>query len=266
MSIATRKEREFKQREKLILKNSFDMLLDEGYIGFTIDKLAKKIDYAKGTVYKHFSCKEDIIMKILNEAFRQRMNIITRIKFLDLPERGIFVAGSAGMILYNILNPNLHRLIHIANVESIWNKVCRELKEQHNEMIKSIFIDFDQLIQKAVANGNIDLGEHESIDIYYSLICLNIGFSGLLNNGRASHAHIPHNIQECLFNSRMVKDPTKALMLTLNCYMDGLNWRPLSSEYDYCRLREEVTNTVYSDLAEMVKKGEYFDFVPQIET
>ncbi len=263
MSISSRKEREFKEREKLILRTSYDMLLAEGYMGFTIDKLAKKIDYAKGTVYKHFACKEDIVMKVLNEAFKQRIKVLDRIKTLNVPERALVMAGTYGMSLYNKLNPNLHRLIQIGNVESIWSKVSQDLKDEHNLMVTKIFDDFELLVQLAVKNGNLELGEHESIDIYFSIICISMGFSGLLRSTRDEQ--IPHNIIECLCNSRLVKDPARVLRLAVSTFLDGLNWRPLSKDYDYKALEKEVTDTIFADFNDIINGNKKVEFILDLD-
>ena len=259
MSIATRKEREYKEREQLILKTAFHMLYSEGYIGFTIDKLAKKIEYAKGTVYKHFSCKEDILLKIMNDGFSQRVKLLSRSFNLDLPERALFVACMVGSRLYNELNPNLHRLINIAAVESIWNKVSQELRESHNALIRNIFTNFDNLIQNAVNNGSLELGEHQSSDIYYTILSIVISYDALGRDMGKSGVH--SNFFKCLGDMSLIENSQKVMSLNLNTYFDGLNWRPLSSEFDYYALEKEVAETVYFDLTEMVKSGEYFDYV-----
>lgn len=259
MSIATRKEREYKEREQLILRTAFNMLHSEGYIGFTIDKLAKKIEYAKGTVYKHFSCKEDILLKIMIDGFSQRVKFISRSFSLELPERALFIACTVGSRLYNQLNPNLHRLVNIAAVESIWNKVGQELRESHNAMIKRVFTSFDELIQNAVNNGKLELGEHQSSDIYYTILSIVISYDALGRDMGKSGVH--SNFFKCLGNMSLIENSQKAMSLNLNTYLDGLNWKPLSSEFDYYALEKEVAETVYADLTEMVKRGESFDYV-----
>lgn len=259
MSIASRKEREFRERESLIIETAFDMLLEHGYIGFTIDKLAKKIDYAKGTIYKHFKCKEDIIVKILNEGFAQRQRVISRAKTFKLPERAIFYAAVVGAMLYNIVNPNLHKVIKIAGVGSIWDKVSPELKEEHSEMLKMSYDSFGRLLQSAQKNGYLDLGEHETVDIYYTLISIAISYDGLIKDKK--YSDMPPFFTECFSEAELVKNAKKVLSLSLNTYMDGLNWRPLTCEYDYSALEKEVRNTIYSDLAELEGNGDYGKFI-----
>ena len=260
MSIATRKEREYKEREQLILKTAFNMLQSEGYIGFTIDKLAKKIEYAKGTVYKHFSCKEDILFKILCDGFSQRAKIISRTYDLGLSERALFIAGSVGAKLYNELNPNLHRLVHIAGVESIWNKVSQELREYHNEMRNGMYLRFAELIKRAVNNGTLELGKHTASDIYYTILSIIISYDALFrDSGKSSSMH--SNFHKCLGNNSLIKNSKEAMSLSINTYLDGLNWRPLSSEFDYDSLEREIAETSYADLTEMVKNGDFFEYV-----
>ncbi len=259
MSIASRKEREFKDREQLILKTSFKMLLYEGYIGFTIDKLAKKIDYAKGTVYKHFSCKEDILMKILLDSSEQRLSIIDRAVDLDLPERARLIVSFSGDRIYKKLNPNLHKIMLIARVESIWNKVSRDIKLAYDEMLQRKYLRFDQLLAKALASGCLVLNGHCSADIFFTLLSITIGYSSLLRGGGSDN--LQGKFHDCFIDSLVIQDGDRALSLSLNTYLDGLNWRPLSSEYDYFALEEEAAKTVYSDLTAMLAKGEVFEYV-----
>ena len=61
----TRKQREIAQREDLILETARKMLLERGYLGLTMDRIAEEIEYSKGTVYQHFSSKEDLISTLV---------------------------------------------------------------------------------------------------------------------------------------------------------------------------------------------------------
>ena len=58
---ATRKQREIAERERLILETARGMLIERGYLGLTMDRIADAIEYSKGTVYQHFGSKEDLI-------------------------------------------------------------------------------------------------------------------------------------------------------------------------------------------------------------
>jgi AcrR family transcriptional regulator len=60
MGIADRKAREFKRREEDIIQAAFDLFAEYGIESVTIDMIAEKAEVGKGTIYKHFSSKNDI--------------------------------------------------------------------------------------------------------------------------------------------------------------------------------------------------------------
>ncbi len=64
MAISTRKERQLREREELILDRAREMLAEKGYLGLKLDELAEAVEYSKGTLYQHFSSKEDMILAI----------------------------------------------------------------------------------------------------------------------------------------------------------------------------------------------------------
>ena len=51
MSTSNRKEREIREREELILAVGRDLLLERGYLGMTMDKIAEATEYSKGLEY-----------------------------------------------------------------------------------------------------------------------------------------------------------------------------------------------------------------------
>lgn len=65
MSSNERKLREFQKREQDILQAALDLLDDEQWDKVTVAQIAAHTDIGKGTVYKHFACKEDIYARIL---------------------------------------------------------------------------------------------------------------------------------------------------------------------------------------------------------
>ncbi|MDA7950753.1 MAG: TetR/AcrR family transcriptional regulator, partial [Pirellulaceae bacterium] len=72
MGVQERRQREFQQREDQILLSARKILANQGYLGLNMDKIADEIEYAKGTVYQHFSCKEEIIIALANETLLKR--------------------------------------------------------------------------------------------------------------------------------------------------------------------------------------------------
>ncbi len=84
MGIADRKEREFKQREEDILQAAFDLFADEGIEFVTIEMIAELAEVGKGTIYKHFSSKNEIFGSLIIRQSKEILNTFTKVK-LDAP-------------------------------------------------------------------------------------------------------------------------------------------------------------------------------------
>ena len=64
----TRKQREIQERTREILRVAKPILLAEGFQALTMDRVASRMEYAKGTIYGHFSNKEEIVLALALEA------------------------------------------------------------------------------------------------------------------------------------------------------------------------------------------------------
>src|ERR1700687_1334032 len=58
------KEKQRQERETLILQVAEEVLMEKGYYDTSIDEIAARVGIAKGTVYLHFSSKEDLVATI----------------------------------------------------------------------------------------------------------------------------------------------------------------------------------------------------------
>lgn len=54
-------QRSRERRTKLIISQAMDMILHEGLEGLTMHKLAKRMDYAVGALYRYFPSKDDLL-------------------------------------------------------------------------------------------------------------------------------------------------------------------------------------------------------------
>ena len=55
----------FKAREQAILDATEHLLLDSGDEAITIEMIAERVGIAKGTIYKHFQSKDELILHVL---------------------------------------------------------------------------------------------------------------------------------------------------------------------------------------------------------
>ncbi|MCA9258394.1 MAG: helix-turn-helix transcriptional regulator, partial [Planctomycetales bacterium] len=78
MKTLTRKQRELQEREARILEVSREVVVREGYHGLSMDRVAEALEYSKGTIYNHFSCKEDIILALAVQTTEKRTELFER--------------------------------------------------------------------------------------------------------------------------------------------------------------------------------------------
>jgi len=71
MSIKQRREREKQELRQGILTAARDIARQEGWQSVTIRKVAERIEYSPPTIYEYFESKEDILLELLREGYRQ---------------------------------------------------------------------------------------------------------------------------------------------------------------------------------------------------
>ncbi len=70
------KEKKNIQREKTIIQAALDLFTQKGIESVTIDMIAGQARVGKGTIYKHFSSKNDIFATLIIEQGHQMMDIL----------------------------------------------------------------------------------------------------------------------------------------------------------------------------------------------
>jgi AcrR family transcriptional regulator len=66
-----RRVREFRQREARILEAALELFLEQGEDKVTVEMIAEKVNIGKGTIYKHFSTKAEIYLRLMLDYERE---------------------------------------------------------------------------------------------------------------------------------------------------------------------------------------------------
>ncbi len=84
MGIADRKAREFKRREEDIIQAAFNLFAEHGIEFVTIDMIAEEAEVGKGTIYKHFSSKNDIFAVLIVRQGQELLELLESVPW-DAP-------------------------------------------------------------------------------------------------------------------------------------------------------------------------------------
>ena len=71
MGIRQRREREKQEVRQSILTAAREIALQDGWQSVTIRKVAERIEYSPPTIYEYFASKDDILLELHREGFRQ---------------------------------------------------------------------------------------------------------------------------------------------------------------------------------------------------
>lgn len=85
----SRKQVEFAKREREILKAAISLFEGPRWETVTVEQISKKAEIGKGTVYKHFTCKEEIYANIATDFSKRILGAYDVIDFMPQTETQI---------------------------------------------------------------------------------------------------------------------------------------------------------------------------------
>jgi len=80
MGISERKQRQLEEVRATILKQSWQIVEEEGWEALSIRKIAEAIEYSTPVVYKHFESKDAILEAFSREGYARLARILTTAK------------------------------------------------------------------------------------------------------------------------------------------------------------------------------------------
>jgi AcrR family transcriptional regulator len=242
MTTITRKQREIHQREVQILDVARRILNTDGYIRLNMDRIAEEIEYAKGTVYQHFSSKEDIIVA-LNIVMHEKMEeLFQQAASFQAASRQCMTAVGVASNLMNRLYPDHQHIERITGNPAILEKARPERRERIQKLEGACIGVLSEIVQRGVTGGDLQLptGVHPE-DLVFGLWAMSSGGYDIIASGID------------LIDSG-VPDPMGALWLNFSMLMDGYGWKPLSHEDDWRETRHRAWNELFA--------ADYSDFAP----
>jgi TetR/AcrR family transcriptional regulator, fatty acid metabolism regulator protein len=78
------KERQRAERERLILDAAEEIILEKGYYEMSMDDIAARVGISKGTVYLHFTSKDELVLALLAQHMQKFEDLITQTLHSDL--------------------------------------------------------------------------------------------------------------------------------------------------------------------------------------
>ncbi len=245
------REAQRESREAQLLELALGMLVKDGYLGLTMDKLALAAGYAKGTLYLHFKNKEDLICALLRTFQERRMRLFDRISNLDTPEfevphRGRLMGLGLAAEVFVLAYPENARIEPILKMSSLREKAsperCAALEAIEGHCYESVLAT----AQAAIRDGDMTVeNDLEAPALVTGLWAMHMGLNLL-------HSMGPEACPLSRDPSTADLRPMDAMQPVAQRLLDGYGWRPLSHEFDYGALRKKLMQTCFADEAAMM--------------
>lgn len=223
------------EREELILSAAQTMLVQHGYNHLTMDRVAETVEYSKGTIYNHFSSKEDLVCSLCCRCITNLIDVFERAYNFDGSTRERYSAIGIGYSLYHQLHPMDSQNIQIVKNHAVREKISEEKLVEIDSLEQSATKIAQSIVQEAIDCGDLDKKNQEHIStIVFGLWSMHYGALLL------DQSDIP-------LHKLGFSPVVKMLWHNTNIYLDGYQWQPLSTSTDSKKLFEKISSALFDD-------------------
>ncbi|EFH85534.1 TetR/AcrR family transcriptional regulator [Ktedonobacter racemifer] len=203
------KERQRQQREQLILHASEKILLEKGYHEMCMDEVAARVGIAKGTLYLHFSRKEDLVLALLElqmqailqnvqEAVSAPGSVRSRLETL-LATSYMRLKGERGRLFYALFGAVELRPL---------------LRSRHHALLDQLLSSLEVLLNEGKASGEFDPAIPTTIMLHtFSSLLASYPFKRLLLDEMVTPEELVQYVGKIFF--RGVANPQRAYVESL---------------------------------------------------
>lgn len=235
----SRKQREIANRHALFLEIGRGILEEEGYHLLSMERIAEVAEYSKGTVYQHFTCKEEILIQLCNEDKQELLALFKRAAEIEGTNRDRMFAVFYGHQLWAnnhcCETKNKTDMMQHLSMHGVLDKVTESSRKLHEELQLAMVGLVNSIVDQALLNGDLNKSKHlHASEIVFGLWSLSTG---------------GHTLQasELPLDEFGVRDPGMTLIRTMILIFDGLGWHPLHSEAHLKKLMKQLNTQVFAE-------------------
>ena len=230
----TPKQQQIADREHELLHIAKQLVEQDGFNNFTMDKLTAASPYSKGTIYNHFSSKEDVITALCTSALRHEMSFLKRALAFEGTTRERVLALHVAYVTSAKVEPVLLNCLMTAKTPWVMQKASKERLQVQEELEQQCTQLIDAAMTAAVQSGDLKLSSNSGLDcVSFANWAVTFGSIALLSSANSCHS------------IARVKDHN-VFLFSINCVLDGLNWQPLSHAWDYQRTWQRIEQEIFS--------------------
>lgn len=206
-----------------------------------MSKIAGSCEYATGTLYQHFSCKEDLLLALICDTSARRLELFRQAASWDAPSRFRMIGVGVADVLFVRQHPEHFRLQQLAMAEVVWERTSTSRREAYFKACQPIAQLVDGIVRGAIAAGELPASLERVPSIAVGCFSLCLGMHSLVHaDGAAEFLR--------------VERPYRLMLTHMNAYLNGVGWKPwvdLEDEPALDALFERLSQEVFHDVIDL---------------
>ena len=238
MNTLTPKQQEIANRASRILEVARPMIVKDGYHGLNMDRIASELGLSKGTVYNHFSCKEEIVISLAIETMTKRTDMFRQAaQFRGCTRFRMLAIGDAAERFVRE-SPEHFRFEQILRLDSVWEKTSEKRRSVIQTCETNCMAVVAGITRDAIANGEIELPDHMTPeDLVFGLWSLTTGAYSIVLTSDSLDS----------MQRLGMSEPYETVRTHVSVLLDGYGWTPHSSKFDRNEIIANIGKEVFSD-------------------
>lgn len=243
-------ESALQEREQLILSVAITLIQRLGIENLTMDKVVAQVPFSKGTVYKHFIGKEDLLLAISNHAIEVLSDLFYRAyQFKTCPRERMLLLNFSYLI-YAILFPEFFQTAICTKSQSVIGKSSEQRLNENAQLEAKLLTAIHGIIDDALTDDSLTLPKHMNIQqLCFANWSMAYGVITLLSG----------EVETCSGRTDLIVE--RELFNHSNLLFDGMDWKPLTKGKDHSnKLMIALQSLFPKELALINEKGRQLNF------
>ncbi len=219
MGTQERKQREFAARESLFLEKARDLIREEGLLTLQMARLARACDYATGTLYHHFSSKEDLLVALATQRLREHCELFCKVAVWPADTRERMFALTVADEYFSRRHPTYTRLMQYVFTEVVWETASERRRAALTDELKPVVRAISGVVDEAVASGDVKPGVLSTHELMLGPWAVCHGMQSLLQT-------------RGLLDQLSIDAPRRSVYVHSQLLLNGLGWQPLFDAAD----------------------------------
>jgi AcrR family transcriptional regulator len=149
---ATEKRAKHKEEfRRQILDSAREIFINDGYDGFSMRRLAEKIDYSPTTIYLYFKNKDDLLFAICEEFFADFFAELNHIRSLSQDPVETLRQAFLYLVEFGLKNPNQYKVIFFT--KSVYGTMDQFVEKE--SMARNTYLVFKEMVRDCIKAGRL---------------------------------------------------------------------------------------------------------------